>query len=124
MRILIFTVGRNGPQPSSCYLFSPRDSTEDSDEFDGTDVILMLQGMHFTILQPLHDSMSAIDQILDLYPEIVETRPLHLQPGEASDIVRELGRVQSLAELHRAHCAGAAPPPAQPPPDTELESYD
>lgn len=127
VRILIFTVGRNGPQPSTCYLFSPRDSTDDSDEFNGTDVILMLQGMHFTILQPLPDSasMSAIDQILDLYPEIAETRPLHLQPGEAGDIVREVGRVQSVAELHCAHCTVAAPPPAQQPaPDTALESYD
>jgi hypothetical protein len=96
-------------------LFSPRESSEACDSFNGTDVILKLQGMHFTLLQPLdeHSPMSPIDQILDLFPEIVETRPLHLQLGDAGDIVREAGRVPSLMDLHQEHCPSKAACPTQ-----------
>jgi hypothetical protein len=139
VRILIFTVGRSGPQPNACYLFSPRASADDADSFDGTDVILKLQGMHFTLLRPLdeHSSHSPIDQILDLFPSIDQSQPLHLHDSDAGSIVREVGRVQSMADLHRAHspapapapapalasAAAAAPAPVPPNPDN-IEPYD
>jgi hypothetical protein len=119
VRILIFTVGQNGPQPGACYLFSPAASSDPSDSFDGIDVILKLQGMHFTLLQPVDEnaSSSPIDQIRGLFKDITPVPPLHLQPGDAGDIVRGMGRVQSLAQLYAMHCPAhaAAPAPVSPP---------
>ena len=51
--------------------------------------------------------------ILRMYPDITPILPLHLQDGDAGDMVRSLGRVQSLAQLHGMHApvvpAAAAP---------------
>ena len=55
VRVLIYTVGPDGPQPHTCYLFSPNESSAEGVPFDGIDVILKLQGMHFTLLQPKTD---------------------------------------------------------------------
>jgi hypothetical protein len=72
--------------------------------------------MHFTLLQPLdkHCSHSPIDKILGMFPDIVETQPLHLQASDAGDIVRDVGRVQSLADLHRAHSPAPVHQPSPP----------
>jgi hypothetical protein len=131
VRILIFTVGRNGPQPGACYLFSPAASSDPSDSFDGIDVILKLQGDHFTLLRPLDEnaSSSPIDQIRGLFKDITPVLPLHLQSGDAAKIVKDTGRVQSLAQLHGMHCPAhaAAPAPISPPitqQTGESASYD
>lgn len=126
MRVLIFTVGPHGPQPNACYLFCPRAATDDADTFNGIDVILKLQGMHFTLLRPQdeHAAQSPIDAILDMFPEISEAQPLHLQQNEAGSIVRELDRPQSLADLHRAHTSQRAPSPPPPVSDPDLVPLD
>lgn len=127
VRVLILTMGHAGPQPAACYLFSPSTPADSADSFNGIDVILKLQGMHFTLLRPqIEDaSSSPIDQITDMYPDIVPIIPLHLQDGDAGDMVREVGRVQSLAELHSMH-APAVPAAAAPAPCSfeEPEPYD
>ena len=114
MRILIFTVGRNGPQPGACYLFSPAASSDPSDSFDGIDVILKLQGDHFTLLRPVDEnaSSSPIDQIRGIFKDITPILPLHLQSGDAAKIVKDTGRVQSLTQLHAMHCPAHAAAPA------------
>jgi hypothetical protein len=114
VRILIFSVGHSGPQPNLCYLFSPCVPTDSADSFNGTDVILKLQGMHFTLLRPrIEDaSSSPIDQILDMFPDIVPIQPLHLQDGDAAALIKEVGPVRSVADLHRDHTCASAPAPA------------
>jgi hypothetical protein len=126
VRVLIFTVGHTGPQPNACYLFSPHASADDGDSFNGIDVILKLQGMHFTLLRPQdeHAAQSPIDQILDLFPEITEAQPLHLQASDAGSMVREVGRVPSLADLHTAHSPAPPSPPPMPQPSLHPEPYD
>ena len=87
--------------------------TDSADSFNGTDVILKLQGMHFTLLRPrIEDaSSSPIDQILDMFPDIVPIQPLHLQDGDAAALIKEVGPVRSVADLHRDHSCAAAPAP-------------
>lgn len=111
VRILIFSVGHAGPQPSLCYLFNPLVPADSADSFNGTDVVLKLQGMHFTLLRPrIEDaSSSPIDQILTIFPEIDPIQPLHFQEGPSGALVREVGPVRSLADLHSVHACAAVP---------------
>ncbi len=59
VRILILAVGHDGktpptygPLPSSSPCFYPRPPSQSQDEWTGTDVILKLEGAHFTLLRP------------------------------------------------------------------------
>ncbi len=102
----------------------PADS---ADSFNGTDVILKLQGMHFTLLQPRVEdaSSSPIDQILTIFPEIDPIQPLHFQEGPSGALVREVGPVRSLADLHVVHACAVAPASAHPNANVgEPEPYD
>lgn len=46
-----------------------------------------------------------------MFPDIVPIQPLHLQDGDAAALVKEVGPVRSVADLHRDHsCASAAAP--------------
>jgi len=79
VRILILAVGFDGkkpptygPLPSSSPCFIPRLPSVSPDEWTGADVILKLEGAHFTLLRPrqkLPSSQLPIDAVLgDCHP--------------------------------------------------------
>ncbi len=95
-------------QPNASYLFDPRASI--SDPFQGTDVILKLKDMHFTLLRPIKQSSGGavgIDQISAML-SIQPIPPYRIQDSQCGDILRRAGSAPNLADLYGAHCV----PPA------------
>ena len=81
VRILILAVGFDGkkpptygPLPSSSPCFIPRLPSASPDEWTGADVILKLEGAHFTLLRPRQKLATLpIDEVLgDCHPSPVQ----------------------------------------------------
>jgi hypothetical protein len=76
VRILILAVGLDGkvppnygPLPSSSPCFCPRSPSHSQDKWTGTDVVLKLEGAHFTLLRPRQQfAVLPIDSILGSIP--------------------------------------------------------
>ncbi len=72
VRVLVLAVGPDGkvpptygPLPSSSPCFLPRPASQTLEEWTGIDVVLKLEGAHFTLLRPKQQSATQpIDAIL------------------------------------------------------------
>jgi hypothetical protein len=138
VRVLILAVGADGrapptygPLPSASPCFCPRRLSELSEEWTGTDVILKLEGAHFTLLRPRqqfatlpidailgglllapqrHLFCAALKHAAGLFDMDSERCPLHLQSNVSGMIAQEAGRPKSVAQLFCEHCPTPLPP--------------